>query len=79
MTLEKLPLEGYKVHQGEGDQLSYKGMALTPAVQAIAIKVNEIVEYINKVERMFGMDGIDSPPEATRDLYKEDQVKGNEI
>ena len=42
-------------------------------------KVNEIIDYINKVERMFGMDGIDSPPEATRDLYKEDQVKGNDI
>ncbi len=45
----------------------------------ITLKVNEIIDYINKVERMFGMDGIESPPEATRDLYKEDQVKGNEI
>ena len=41
-------------------------------------KVNEIIDYINKVEAMFGMELPQAPPKATRDVYKENQLKGNE-
>ena len=52
MTLKKLPLKGYKQHQGEGDQLSYNGIALNPKEQVIALKVNEIIDYVNNAEEM---------------------------
>jgi len=55
MSINLLPLEGYKVHQGEGDQLSYKGIALNPKEQVIAEKVQEIITYINTVEEQLGL------------------------
>ena len=55
MALEKIPLEAYKTHQGEGDQVAYKGRALNSKEQAIAEKVNEIIEYINSIASSFGL------------------------
>ena len=55
MTLERIPLEKYKWHQGEGSQWSYKGIALNPKEQAIAFKLNEVIAYINGVEAAFGL------------------------
>ena len=47
-------------------------------LEDVAHKLNEVIDYINKVEAMFGMELPEAPPKATRDLYKEDQLKGNE-
>ena len=55
MTLEQIPLEKYKWHQGEGHQYSYKGIALNPKEQVIADKVNEVIRYINGIEAAFGI------------------------
>jgi len=54
MTLERIPLEPYKQHQGEGTQLGIKGFPLSPVEQTIAEKVNEIIDYIRGVEATFG-------------------------
>ena len=54
MVLKRLPLEGYKKHQGEGNQLSYKGIAMNPKEQVIAEKVNEMIDYMNAVEEALG-------------------------
>jgi len=89
MTLEKIPLEKYKWHQGEGSQWSYQGIALNPKEQAIAFKVNEMIAYINGVEAAFGIEikgetAIDTTAGNTGcckedSEYKEDQLKGNEV
>jgi len=55
MTLEQIPLEKYKWHQGEGTQYSYKGIALNPKEQVLADKLNEVIRYINGVEAAFGI------------------------
>jgi len=47
--IDKIPVEPYKQHQGEGGQLSYKGMALTPAVQVTIEKVNELIDMANEL------------------------------
>jgi len=54
LVLKKIPLEGYKVHQGRGSQLSFNGIALNPKEQVIAEKVNEMIEYMNAVEEAMG-------------------------
>jgi len=64
MTLEKLPLVGTHVD---------------PFTTVTALKVNEIIDYINKLEVMFGMTDIVSPPKSDHDVYKENQIKGNDI
>jgi len=46
--IEKIQVEPYKQHQGFGDQVSYKGIPLAKAEQAIVEKVNEIIEYLDK-------------------------------
>ena len=46
--MDEIPLEGYKVHQAEGDQFAYKGIALNPIEEANTLKINEIVKLINK-------------------------------
>ena len=48
--IKKIPLKPYKRHQGEGKQVSYKGRALNSKEQAIAEKINEIVNYLNRNE-----------------------------
>lgn len=46
--MKKILINKYKTHQGEGEQYGYKGQALNPAEQAIVLKINEIVDWINK-------------------------------
>lgn len=53
--IEKIPVEGYKQHQGEGDQLSYKGIALTKGEQVAIEKINEVIDMINTVMVNFGI------------------------
>lgn len=48
MTIEKIPVGPYKQHQGEGDQLGYKGQGLDPPTQAAIEKINEIVDHLNR-------------------------------
>jgi len=55
MTLDRIPLEKYKWHQGEGSQWSFQGIALNPKEQALAFKLNEVIAYINGVEAAFGI------------------------
>jgi len=86
MTIERIPLDKYKWHQGEGSQWSYNGIALNPKEQAIAFKVNEMIAYINGVEAAFGIT-LDADDLKEHDgkcckedsEYKEDQLKGNEV
>jgi len=88
MTLERIPLEKYKWHQGEGSQWSYQGIALNPKEQALAFKLNEVIAYINGVEAAFGIT-LDADDIAKAEHsgscckedseYKEDQLKGNEV
>ena len=48
MVLTKIPLEPYKQHQGEGKQLAFNGIALNPIEQETAVKINEIIDMLNK-------------------------------
>ncbi len=47
MVIEKIELKPYKQHQGEGDQVSYNGIALNPIETACAKKINEIIDALN--------------------------------
>ena len=47
MVIEKIELKPYKQHQGEGDQVSYHGIALNPIETACAKKINEIIDALN--------------------------------
>ena len=46
--IKKIPLKPYKKHQGKGTQLGYRGVALTRKEQSIFLKINEIIEELNK-------------------------------
>ena len=48
MTIEKIPVKPYKQHRGEGKQLGYKGQALNPPTQAAIVKINEIIDRLNR-------------------------------
>ena len=43
-NIEKIKVEPYKRHQGEGDQVSYKGVGLTPIEQELVRVVNELIQ-----------------------------------
>ena len=46
--IDKIIVEPYKRHQGFGDQISYKGIPLGKAEQAILEKLNELIEAWNR-------------------------------
>ena len=48
MAIEKIPVKPYKWHQGYGSQLGYKGQALDPPTQAAIVKINEIIDRLNR-------------------------------
>ena len=47
--IDKIPLLPYKHHQGEGDQYSYTGIALSKVEQIMADKINEMIDMANEL------------------------------
>jgi len=50
--IDRIPIEPYKWHQGEGTQYGYKGVALTPIEQALADKANQLVDFLNEFDQI---------------------------
>ena len=50
--IDPIPVEPYKTHKGEGDQLGYKGHALSPPVQAAIEKINQLVDFLNEFDQI---------------------------
>jgi len=48
--ISRIPVEPYKQHKGEGDQLGYKGIALNPFEQAAVEKINQLVDFLNEFD-----------------------------
>jgi len=61
--IDKIPIEPNK-HKGEVDQLSYKDMPLHPAVQAVILKVNELIDMANELIDV-GLAGVVNPTKST--------------
>lgn len=44
MAIEKIIVQPYKRHQGQGDQVSFKGIALNPIEAECVKKINELID-----------------------------------
>ena len=48
--IDKIVVAPYKQHQGQGDQISYKGIPLAKVEQAVLEKLHEVIDHINKAD-----------------------------